>query len=194
MNYDNLALRGDEALKKADPKVIAHLLELAERSKDHLPPTPDLDTQGRLQEQTERNTRGASKSAESLADGATIVAELNRAADRMGRAISALRDDDGGDQQRLAAAYDPPQVEALASLEKAKQLIDEQAAKNSEALNQQKKDTIRAAYQKILEKQKKIDSDTAAIDKAPRCPMDSLDTATRSFWGSFRSGRMCSSI
>ncbi|HEX4053736.1 MAG TPA: hypothetical protein VHX86_05690 [Tepidisphaeraceae bacterium] len=170
LNYDNLALRGGAALKTVDPKVIDHLLELAERTKDHLPPTPDLDTQGRLQEQTERNTRGASKSAESLPDGASIVAELNRAADRMGRAITALRDDNSADQQRLAAAYDPPQVEALASLEKSKQLIDDQAAKNNEALNQKKKDTIRAAYQKILDKQKKIDSDTVAIDKAPRSP------------------------
>ncbi|MGD0462030.1 MAG: hypothetical protein ABSB74_06045 [Tepidisphaeraceae bacterium] len=174
INYDNLALRGDAALKKVDAKVIDHLLELAERIKAHLPPTPDLDTQGRLQRQTERNTRGASKSAESLPDGAAIVSDLNRAADRMGRAITALEDD--ADEQtarssvesRLAAAYDPPQVEALAALEKAKELIDQQAAKNNQALNDQKKDSIRAAYQKILEAQKKIDADTAALDKAPR--------------------------
>jgi hypothetical protein len=174
INYDNLALQGDAALKKVDAKVIEHLLELAERTKGHLPPTPDLDTQGRLQRQTERNTRGVSKSAESLPDGATIVADLNRAADRMGRAITAL--DDDADQpgaassagSRLSAAYDPPQVEALAALEKAKELIDQQAAKNNQALNDQKKDSIQAAYQKILEAQKKIDADTAAIDKAPR--------------------------
>jgi Domain of unknown function (DUF4175) len=168
LNYDNLATRGGEAIKKIDPKMIDHLLELAQRTRDHLPPTPDVDTQGRLQEQTERNTRGASKSAGSLTDGAEIVSELNRAADRMGRAITALRDGEGADRQRLAAAYDPPQAQALSALEKARDLIDEQAAKNAEALNQRKKDTIRAAYQKILEKQKKIDSDTVAIDKAPR--------------------------
>ena len=85
LNYDNLALQGDPVLKTADAKLIDHLLELAERTKDHLPPTPDVDTQTRLQEQTERNTRGVSKSAEALPDGSAIVADLNRAADRMGR-------------------------------------------------------------------------------------------------------------
>jgi hypothetical protein len=170
LNFDNLALQGDAVLKKADAKIVDHLLELAERTRDHLPPTPDLDTQGRLQQQTERNTRGLSKSAESLPDAAAIVAAVNRAADRMGRAITALRDDDSVDQQRLSAAYDPPQVEALAALEQAKQLIDEQAAKNNEALNQQKKDSIKAAYQKILEAQKKVDADTTAVAKAPLSP------------------------
>jgi hypothetical protein len=171
INYDNLALQGDAELKKIDAKVIDHLLELAERTKGHLPPTPDVDTQDRLQRQTERNTRGVSKSAESLPDGAAIVSDLNRAADRMGRAITALDDDADTPVvagSRLAAAYDPPQVEALAALEKAKELIDQQAAKNNQALAQQKKDAIRAAYQKILGAQKKIDADTATIDKAPR--------------------------
>jgi hypothetical protein len=168
LNCDNLALQGGDAIKKIDPKTITHLLELSERVKDHLPPTPDLDTQTRLQQQTERNTRGVSKSAQSLPDGASIVADLNRAADRMGRAISALRDGDGPDQQHLAAAYDSPQVEALAALEQASDLIDKQANKANHDLNQQKRDAIRTAYQKILESQKKIDADTLAIDKAPR--------------------------
>jgi hypothetical protein len=170
LNFDNLSLQGDAVLKKADSKIIDHLQDLAELDKDHLPPTPDIDTQTRLQQQTERNTRGVSKSAEALPDGAQIVAALNRAADRMGRAISALREDDGSDQLHLAAAYEPPQVEALANLEQAKQLIDEQAAKNNQQLNQQRKEAIRAAYQKILAAQKKIDADTVAIDQAPRSP------------------------
>jgi hypothetical protein len=168
LNYDNLALRGPDTLKKADAKMVGHLLDLAGWTAAQAPAAPDLDTQDRLQEQTERNTRGVSKQAESLPDAAGITSALNRAADRMGRAISAMRDDDTTDAQRLAAAYDPPQTEALASLEKAKVLIDLQAEKNNQALNQQKKDTIRAAYQKILETQKKIDADTVAIDKAPR--------------------------
>ena len=168
LNFDNLLLQGPGVMKGIDAKVIAHLLDLSERVKEHLPPTPDIDTQTRLQQQTERNTRGVSKTAEALPDGASIVADLNRAADRMGRAIVSLRDEDGPDQQHLAAAYDPPQVEALEALEQAKQLIDEQAAKANHALNQQKRDTIRAAYQKILESQKKIDADTVAIDKSPR--------------------------
>jgi hypothetical protein len=168
LNYDNMALRGEAVVKKADAATIGHLLELAERTKDHLPPTPDADTQTRLQQQTERNTRGVSKAAESLPDAAAVVADLTRAADRMGRAITALREEEGTDEQHLAAAYDPPQVEALDALEKAKTLIDEQAAKANNALKQQQKETIRAAYQKILETQKQIDADTAAIDGAPR--------------------------
>ena len=170
LNYDNMALRGDPVLKAADAKLIDHLLELAERAKDHLPPTPDVDTQTRLQEQTERNTRGVSKSAEALPDGSAIVSDLNRAADRMGRAISALREDDGTDEQHLAAAYDPPQVEALAALEQAKDLIDQQAAKANQKLEQQRKDAIRVVYQKILASQKQIDADTLAVDQAPRLP------------------------
>jgi hypothetical protein len=168
LNYDNMALRGDAVLNKADAATIDHLLDLAQRTKGHLPPTPDADTQTRLQQQTERNTRGASKTAEALPDAAAVVSALNRAADRMGRAIIALRQDDGTDQQHLAAAYDPPQVEALNALEKAKGLVDEQAAKANRALDQQRKDAIRTAYQKILGEQKKIDADTAAIDVAPR--------------------------
>lgn len=168
LNYDNMALRGDGVLKKADPKLLDHLLELSERMKDHLPPTPDVDTQTRLQQQTERNSRGISKAAESLPDAASIVADLNRAADRMGRAIIALRDDSGTDDQHLAAAYDPSQIEALDALEQAKTVIDEQSRKANRQLNDQRKEAIRAAYQKILEAQKKIDADTTAIDKAPR--------------------------
>jgi hypothetical protein len=175
LNYDNLALQGPAVLKKADAKLIDHLLELSERTKDHLPATPDEDTQTRLQQQTERNTRGVSKSAESLPDGASIVSSLNRAADRMGRAIIALRqDDDGADAQHLAAAYDPPQVEALAALEEARQAIDQQAAKAKQAMDQQRKEAIKAVYQKILAEQKKIDSDTIKVDKAPRLDDGSL--------------------
>jgi hypothetical protein len=170
LNYDNMALRGPGILKQADGALIDHLLELAERDKAQLPPTPDIDTQTRLQEQTERNTRGVSKSAESLPEGSAIVSNLNRAADRMGRAISALRADEGTDAQHLAAAYDPPQVEALAALEQAKTVIDQQAAKANQALEQQRKDAIRAVYEKLLASQKKIDADTQTVDQAPRNP------------------------
>jgi hypothetical protein len=127
-----------------------------------------------LQQQTERNTRGVSKSAEALPDGSAIVADLNRGADRMGRAIIALRDDQGSDAQHLAAAYEPPQVEALAALEQAKDLIDQQAAKANKALDEQRKEAIKAVYQKLLAAQKKIDADTVTIDKAPRLEDGSL--------------------
>jgi hypothetical protein len=168
LNYHNLALQGDPVLKKTDPKVIDNLLTDTEWPKDQIPATPDLGTQTRLQEQTERNTRNVSKGAEALPDGTPIVSALNHAADRMVRAIALLRDDQAADVQRLVSAYDPPQVEALQSLKNAKQIVDEQAAKVNQQLNAQKKEALRAAYQKILEAQKKIDVDTIAIDKAPR--------------------------
>jgi hypothetical protein len=168
LNYHNLALQGAAVLKKTDPKVIDNLLADTEWPKDQIPATPDLGTQTRLQEQTERNTRNVSKAAEPLPDGAPIVSALNHAADRMVRAVTFLRDDQAADSQRLVGAYEPPQVEALQSLENAKQIVDEQADKANQQLNAQKKEAIRAVYQKILEAQKKIDADTIDIDKAPR--------------------------
>ena len=129
LNYDNLALqrrRHAEESRRENGRTSARSRRLDRRP---APPAPDLDTQDRLQEQTERNTRGVSKQAESLPDAAGITSALNRAADRMGRAIAAMREDDTPDAQRLASAYDPPQTEALASLEKAKVLIDLQAQK-----------------------------------------------------------------
>jgi hypothetical protein len=168
LNYHNLALQGDAVLKKTDPKVIDNLLTDSEWPKDQIPATPDLGTQTRLQEQTERNTRNVSKAAEPLPDGTPIVSALNHAADRMMRAISFLRDEQTAEAQRLVGAYDPPQTEALKALEKAKQIVDDQAEKVNRQLNAQKKEALRAAYQKILDAQKKIDADTLAIDKAPR--------------------------
>ena len=53
-----------------------------------------------------------------------MVANFSRAGDRMGRAITFLRDDESADAQRLSGAYDPSQVEALAALRAAKDLVD----------------------------------------------------------------------
>jgi hypothetical protein len=168
LNYDNMALRGADVLAKADAKLITDLLQLSDRDPKKLLAPIDLTTQNRTQEQTERNSRSVAKAAEPLPEGAAVAAALNRAADRMGRAITFLRDDTQTDTLRLSGAYDPPQVDALAALMKAKQTVDEQAAKANAALAQQQKDAIRAAYQKILEAQKVLDADTKNIDKAPR--------------------------
>ncbi|MGA2581846.1 MAG: DUF4175 family protein [Tepidisphaeraceae bacterium] len=174
LNYDNLSLQGGDVLAKTDPKTVADLMGYAELESDALPPTPSIDTQIRLQEQTQRNASNVSKTAESLPDSAAIVSALNRASDRMSRAIPFLRDDDGvntgtdGIQKRLAGAYDPPQIEALAALLAAQQTLGQQAQQNRQQMQQQRRDTIRAQYQKILETQKQIDADTIAIDKAPR--------------------------
>ena len=168
LNYQNLALRSDDTLAKMDPKLIDDLLSDAQWVRGHEPPVPDLDTQSRLQEQNERNARSVGKQSESLPDGAAIAVGLDRAAERMGRAIGILRDDSQTDSARLSGAYDPPQIEALAALEQVRDILDEQSRKNSDALNQQKKDSLRVAYEKILVSQKKIDADTKHIDQSPR--------------------------
>jgi len=170
LNYQNLSLQGADVLAKADAKLIAALLDQAQWTAGHVPPIPDLQTQMRLQEQTERNTRSIAKSAQALPEGAAISAGLDRASVRMGRAITFLRDDSVADRERLAGAYDPPQVEALDALQKVRQIVDEQARRNAEQLQQKTKDSIRVAYEKILAGQKKIDADTAGIDKAARTP------------------------
>jgi hypothetical protein len=168
LNYENLSLQGGDVLKKTDGKIIDDLLNKAQWMADSVPPIPDLQSQTRLQEQTERNTRSVGKAAQALPEGANIMTGLDRAAQRMGRAITSLRDDSQPDGARLSGAYDPPQVEALAALQRVKEIVDEQARANDEALNQKKKDSIRAAFEKILTAQKKIDGQTQQIDKAPR--------------------------
>ena len=170
LNYQNLALRNGDVLAKTDPKIIDDLLEKAQWTRGHEPPVPDLDTQSRLQEQNERNARSVGQAAESLPDGASLAVGLDRAAQQMSRAISFLRDDSVSDTERLSSAYDPPQIEALAALVKTAADLDEQMRKNNDQLNQQKKDTLRAAYEKILASQKKIDGDTKTLDQAPRTP------------------------
>jgi hypothetical protein len=170
LNYQNLELRQGDVLAKTDPKVLDDLLDKAQWTRGHEPPVPDLDTQSRLQEQNERNARSVGKQAETLPDGSALEVGLDRAAQQMSRAISFLRDDSQTDTDRLAAAYEPPQIEALAALVKTADTLAEQMRKNDEKLNQQKKDSLRVAYEKILVAQKKIDADTKSLDQSPRTP------------------------
>jgi hypothetical protein len=167
LDYQNLALQGGNVLASTDLKLTAHLLEDAQWTPGSIPPVSDLGTQEQLQEQTERNTRSVAKAASPMPEGEAIASGLGRAADRMGRAITFLRDDTTANALRLAGAYDPPQVAALAALEKVQEIVDEQVRKNQDELNQKKKDTIRAAYEKILAAQKVIDANTKQIDQSP---------------------------
>jgi hypothetical protein len=175
LNYQNLALQGGDVLKKSDGKLIDDLLRQSEWTPDAIPPIPDLPSQNHLQEQTQRNTTSVGKAAEDLPDGSNIMTALDRAAQKMSRAIVALRDESLADKARLAGAYDPSQIEALAALQQVKQIVDAQAQKNSDQLAQKKKDAIRAAYEKILAAQKKIDTDTVQVDKAPHDADGQLD-------------------
>jgi hypothetical protein len=168
LNYQNLGLRSGDVIAKMDAKLIDDLLNKADWVRGQVPTIPDLETQTRLQEQNERNARSVGKQAETLPEGSPVAVGLDRAAERMGRAIGILRDDTLAETGRLEAAYEPPQVEALAALVQVSDTLADQQQKNSDALDQQKKDTLRAVYEKILASQKKIDADTKQIDQSPR--------------------------
>ncbi len=103
-----------------------------------------------------------------MADKATALpgpgpsSKLTGAATKMEQAIVFLRKPD------LAEAYNPNQVEALKLLVEARKAIEEAKKKIDDQVQQDKEDTIKQAYVKLLERQKKIDVDTIGIDKAVR--------------------------
>lgn len=160
-NLDNLALQG-KPVDKLGPELAEVLLALSERDKENLPPQPQLPAVTTGQEQTERNTRDIAQAVEQVPNGAEPSSNLTRAASRMERAIVGLRAKD------LPGAYQPPQVEALAALLEAKQLVDEEKAKADQKLDEQQKEAVRQAYVKIKADQEKLNAETVRIDKAPR--------------------------
>src|SRR5688572_10948842 len=129
-NLDNVANQGPERMAKMDATVLSELMTKAERDKGALPPVPKIEQLSPAQEQTERNTRDIAKTAEAVPNGAEPAAHLTRAAGRMERAIISLRD------RKLPDAYEPPQVEALAALEAAKKIVDEQKQKVDEQIEE----------------------------------------------------------
>jgi hypothetical protein len=156
-NIDNLLLQGGDALKKMDLADRQSLFENA--SRDEKQPQDartirDLDTSQRV---TERNTRDVAKKAEQLPDPAP-AAKLTVAAGHMERAIVHLNN------EKLADAYEPPQVDAMTTLLDARNLVDKALDKIQQQLNQQKKESIRQAYVKLLDDQKKIGGDVRTID------------------------------
>jgi len=161
-NLDNLANQGPDRLKQLDAQLLASLLAGAQRNKDPLPPVPTVAQLSTAQEQTERNTRDISRSAEALPNGADVAARLTRAAGRMERANVAIRAAD------LPAAYDPPQVEALAALEETKKLVDAMKREVDRKIEQDKRDAIRAVYTRIRDEEKKIAQETHRLEAAPR--------------------------
>lgn len=167
-NVDNLATQGPPRIAKLDPKTLPELLAKAQRDPKEQPAPVELATLTNGQEQTERNTRDIGKTAEAMPNGAEPAANITRAADKMERAIVSLRD------QKLPDAYDPSQVEALASLEQAKKLIDEMKQKVDDKIDQNQKETIRQQFVKIREEQQRINELTVTIDKAPKLPDGTL--------------------
>src|SRR6185312_6580824 len=114
----------------------------------------DLNTSQRV---TERNARDVAKKAEQLPD-ATPAAKITVAAGSMERAIVSLNN------EKLAAAYEPPQVDAYNALIEARTMVEKALTKAQEDLKQQQKETIRQAYVKLLDDQKKIGADIKSID------------------------------
>lgn len=157
-NLDNLSLQGPAAVAKLDAEAMTALLAKAQRVKDALPPVPQLTQLSTAQEQTERNTRDIAKTAENVPNGSEPAARLTRAAGKMERAIVSLR------AKKLAEAYEPSQVDALAELEEAKRIVDEQKAEIDQKQQQQQKEAIRQVYVKIKADQEVVNADTARID------------------------------
>jgi hypothetical protein len=171
-NIDNLTIDNPKKLADMTEADRNELVALAERDAAHLPAPPTVEQLSASQEQTERNTRDVAKSAEQLPQqdqGAAVIAsKLVAAAGQMERAIVHLR------AQKLSDAYEPPQVEALKALVEAKAAVDEWKAKVDEQLQQQDRETIKQAYVKLLESQKKLNKDTLDIDGTPKDPAGAL--------------------
>jgi len=160
-NIDNLLLQGGQKLAKMDLADRQALFENAareEKDPQEARSSRELNTSQRV---TERNTRDVAKKAEQLPDPAPS-ARLTVAAGNMERAIVHLN------EEKLADAYDPPQVDALNALIDARKLVDQALAKVQEQLKQQTRETIRQAYVKLLEDQKKIGTDIRTIDATPK--------------------------
>ncbi len=161
-NIDTLTLDDVKKLAALTEEERTDLITLAERDPAAMPPAaPALQQHSASQEQTERNARDVAKTAEALPDPAPS-AKLTAAAGQMERAIVHLR------ASELPKAYDPPQVEALRALREAKEKIDKALADARKELKQQDQETIKQAYVKVLEAQRKLDKETIDIDKAPK--------------------------
>jgi hypothetical protein len=155
-NLDNLTISNPKKLlemSKADRDV---LMEKAQRDEANMPPPPAQAELSPSQETTERNARDVAKKSETLPNPAP-AAKLSAAAGHMELAIVYLR---GG---KLPEAYDPPQVEALKSLDAAMEIIQKELEDAEKELDQQDRDTIRQAFTKLLDDQKKLNSETRDI-------------------------------
>jgi hypothetical protein len=162
-NLDNLSIQGAERLARLTADERRQLDTLAEREarRDGQPaPVPDLGQLTSGQQLTERNARDISRAAERVRNGGDIAARLSRAAGRMERAIFPLR------ERKLEEAYAPPQVEALAELLQAQQLVDEMKKDVEQQMEQQQREAIRQRFIKIRDDQvKQVNVETAALDK-----------------------------
>ncbi|HEX3357734.1 MAG TPA: DUF4175 family protein [Tepidisphaeraceae bacterium] len=158
-NLDDLTLQGADHLAKLDAKTRSELFEIAERD-EKVTNNTDLPTLSTAQELTERNARDIGKTADAVPNAGEAASQIIRAADKMERAIVYLR------QSKLAEAYEPPQVDALASLLDAQKKVETMKQDVDRQANQQHKEEIRQQYIKIKEDQEKLNADTTKIETA----------------------------
>ena len=163
-NVDDLVLQDPTGKKVTDLPVKERdaLVALTLRDVKKTPITQfkaDLAELQPAQEQTHRNAQAAAEKAKALPD-ATPAGKINAAATKMEQAAVYLR------KSQLAEAYQPPQVEALKNLLEAKKLIDEAKNKADQEQKEKQQESIRQAYVKLLEEQKKVDVETLRLDKA----------------------------
>jgi len=161
-NLDTLGQQGQDKLAKLSKDQIEKLIEQAERQAAKPMEIDDLASLTAAQRQTESNTRDLGKGSQEVQGGAAASAHLTRAASRMERALVHLRD------KKLADAHDPLQIEALAALEEAIRVVREEKNKVDEKIEEQQRDTIRAALEKVRGEQDKLNQKVVKIDKSPR--------------------------
>ncbi len=161
-NLDNLWTQGGQGrLDKVESADRKELIDASGRDAGQPGTAQEPGQLSASQEQTERNARDIAKQAEALPDPLP-GAKLTAAAGQMERAIVHLRD------AQLADAYAPPQVEALRALIEARKAVDDALRKAQQKLQEQTEQSIKQAYIKILEKQKKIGVDIVTIDSTPK--------------------------
>lgn len=164
-NIDNLVLQDSDASKQL---VSDELVAKAGRIRQSMPPA-ELPQLTRSQIQTETNSRDVAKTAESMPKAvADIAAELTRAAGLMERAIIELK------ETKLAEAYDPSQVKALAALEEALLRTKQMQAEIQQEMEQANRDSVRQVYEKVRAEQETLNQETLRIDGAPRLDDGSL--------------------
>jgi hypothetical protein len=155
-NLDNLSVSDPKKLADMTKDLREELFAWAERDAANPQAAPGANELSPAQETTERNTRDVAQTAEKLPNPAPAT-KLTAAAGHMERAIVHLR------ASKLAEAYDPPQVEALKTLMEALEIVQKDLNEAEDKLQEQDKETVRQAYVKLLEDQKKLDAETKEI-------------------------------
>ena len=112
------------------------------------------------QGQSERNARDIAKKAADVPEGAEPASRITRAATLMERAAVKLKD------KQLVEAYEPPQLDALATLEEAKRLVDEQKQKVDDKVDGEQREAIRQAYIRIKGEEQKLADEVKRLDAA----------------------------